>query len=225
MKVLAVAFPGMTLIDLVAPLQALSVIPGFESQIAWKTRGTVSSDAGISVVATHSFSEAWVEPDVLFVPGNTNALCKLLSDDETINFVSKAGQGAGWVTSVCNGSLLLGAAGLLKGYRAGCYWYTREQLRLFGAEPDSARVVFDRNRATGGGMTAGVDFGLALLGKLAGEDTGRLFELLFEYAPEPPYMVGRPELAQAELVQAAENILQGLMPKADIVAAASKWKR
>jgi cyclohexyl-isocyanide hydratase len=184
MRVLALAFPGMTLIDLVAPLQALSAVPGTQVQVAWKSRGPVPTDAGVSVIATH----------------------------------------AGWITSVCNGSLLLGAAGLLKGFRAGCYWYTRDQLALFGAIPDPSRVVFDRNRATGGGMTAGVDFGLALVGKLVGEDTGRLFELLFEYAPDPPFKVGRPELAPPPLLGAARDMLSTLMPRGDVEAAASKWK-
>jgi cyclohexyl-isocyanide hydratase len=224
MRVLALAFPGMTLIDLVAPLQALSAVPGTQVQVAWKSRGPVPTDAGVSVIATHAFGETWRDPDVLFVPGNTVALCKLLHDDETVRFVAEIGQHAGWITSVCNGSLLLGAAGLLKGFRAGCYWYTRDQLALFGAIPDPSRVVFDRNRATGGGMTAGVDFGLALVGKLVGEDTGRLFELLFEYAPDPPFKVGRPELAPPPLLGAARDMLSTLMPRGDVEAAASKWK-
>ena len=195
MKVLSLVFPGFTLIDLAAPMQAFSMMPEVESQIVWKEKGVVASDAGAAVIATQDFESCWTDPDILFVPGNTRSLFKQLQDDRVVDFVAEVGSRAKWITSVCNGSLLLGAAGLLKGYKAASYWYTRDHLSLFGAIPTDARYVIDRNRATGGGMTAGVDFGIAMIGEIMGPEAGRLFELLFEYAPEPPFGTGRPELA------------------------------
>ena len=212
MKILALVFPGFTFIDLAAPMQALMMLPEAKSQIVWQKKGVVASDAGVDVHASEDFQSCWKDPDILFVPGNTLALFRQLQDDRTLDFLSDLGSRATWVTSVCNGSLLLGAAGLLKGYKAASYWYTREQLRLFGAIPTDARYVIDRNRATGGGMTAGVDFGLAMVGQILGEPAGRIFELLFEYAPQPPFGTGRPELADPETLAAATETLKGLMP-------------
>jgi len=202
MKVLAVAFPGFTFIDLAGPMQAFMMLPGFSSQVVWHSKGTVDSDAGVSVQAT----------EILFVPGNTVSLFKLLQDDRTLDVIADLGSGAKWITSVCNGSLLLGAAGLLKGYKAASYWYTREYLSLFGAIPTDARYVVDRNRATGGGMTAGIDFGLAMVGQIAGEAIGRVAELSFEYAPQPPFGTGRPELADPATLAQTTEILKHLMP-------------
>jgi cyclohexyl-isocyanide hydratase len=212
MKVLSLAFPGFTFIDLAAPMQAFMMLPEFSSQVVWQNKGTVESDAGASVLATEDFSTCWRDPDILFVPGNTVSLFKLLQDDRTLDFVADVGSRAKWITSVCNGSLLLGAAGLLKGYKAASYWYTREHLSLFGAIPTDERWVIDRNRATGGGMTAGVDFGLAMVGQIAGEATGRVAELAFEYAPKPPFGTGRPELADPATLAAVTGMLKHLMP-------------
>ncbi|SDO70593.1 DJ-1/PfpI family protein [Afipia sp. GAS231] len=212
MKVLAVAFPGFTFIDLAGPMQAFMMLPGFSSQVVWHSKGTIDSDAGVSVQATEDFGSCWKDPDILFVPGNTVSLFKLLQDDRTLDVIADLGSGAKWITSVCNGSLLLGAAGLLKGYKAGSYWYTREHLSLFGAIPTDARYVIDRNRATGGGMTAGVDFGLAMVGHIAGEAVGRVAELCFEYAPQPPFGTGRPELADPATLAKTTEALKHLMP-------------
>jgi cyclohexyl-isocyanide hydratase len=212
MKILSLAFPGFTFIDLAGPMQALSLLPEATSQIVWKQEGPVKSDAGIGVIATNNFENCWKDPDIVFVPGNTNALFELLKDDRALDFIADRGSRAQWVTSVCNGSLALGAAGLLQGYKAASYWYTREYLSLFGAIPTDERYVFDRNRATGGGMTAGVDFGLAVVGHLLGEQTGKIFELLFEYAPKPPFGTGRPELADEITLAGATDILRNLMP-------------
>jgi len=112
MKVLALAFPGFTFIDLAGPMQAFMMLPGFSSQVVWQSRGVVDSDAGVSVQATEDFQSCWKDPDILFVPGNSIYLFKQLQDDRTIDFIADAGSRAKWITSVCNGSLLLGAAGL-----------------------------------------------------------------------------------------------------------------
>ena len=118
---------------------------------------------------------------------------------------------ARWVFSVCTGSLLLVAAGLLRGYRAAVHWGAREALSQFGAEPSTERICVDRNRLTGGGVTAGIDFGIAMAGRWAGQSMGRVVELLLEYAPQPPYGTGRPELADPQTLAAARTALEQAM--------------
>ncbi len=134
MKVLALVYPGMTLLDLVGPLQAWSFLPGYEVQYVWHRPGTVLTDCGLGVQATHSFEDAWTDPDVLFVGGGAKPTLDLLGDSAAIAFLADRGSRARWVCSVCTGSLLLGAAGLLRGYRAAVHWGAREALSQFGAE-------------------------------------------------------------------------------------------
>jgi cyclohexyl-isocyanide hydratase len=211
MKVLAMVYPGMTLLDLVGPVQAWSFLPGYEVQYAWHRAGPVRSDCGLSVNATHGFEDAWQDPDVLVVGGGAKPTLDLLQDPEAIAFLADRGSRARWVCSVCTGALLLGAAGLLRGYKAATHWGARDALRQFGAEPTDERVCIDRNRITGGGITAGVDFGIAVAGHWAGESTGRLIELIMEYAPEPPHGTGRPDLADPETLAAARAAMQKAM--------------
>ena len=211
MKVLALVYPGMTLLDLVGPLQAWSFLPGYEVQYAWHCSGPVPTDCGLSVQATNSFEDAWTDPDVLIVGGGAKPTLDLLGDSAVIAFLADRGSRARWVCSVCTGSLLLGAAGLLRGYRAAVHWGAREALTQFGAEPSSERVCVDRNRLTGGGITAGVDFGITMAGHWAGEGVGRVIELIMEYAPQPPYGTGRPDLADAQTLATARTAMQQAM--------------
>jgi cyclohexyl-isocyanide hydratase len=211
MKVLALVYPGMTLLDLVGPMQAWSFLPGYEVQYAWHRPGAVSTDCGLGVQATHSFEDAWTDPDVLFVGGGAKPTLDLLSDSAAIAFLADRGSRSRWVCSVCTGSLLLGAAGLLRGYRAAVHWGARETLTQFGAEPSSERVCVDRNRLTGGGVTAGIDFGITVAGHWAGENMGRVIELILEYAPQPPYGTGRPDLADPQTLAAARAAVQQAM--------------
>jgi cyclohexyl-isocyanide hydratase len=211
MKVLALVYPGMTLLDLVGPVQAWSFLPGYEVQYAWHRSGPVQSDCGLSVQATHSFEDAWTDPDALVVGGGAKPTLDLLGDSRAIAFIADRGSRARWVCSVCTGSLLLGAAGLLRGYRAAAHWGARDALRQFGAEPSDERVCVDRNRLTGAGITAGVDFGIAVAGRWAGESTGRLIELIMEYAPQPPYGTGRPDLADPQTLATARAAVQQAM--------------
>ena len=211
MKVLAMVYPGMTLLDLVGPVQAWSFLPGYEIQYAWHCPGPVLTDCGLRVQATHSFEDAWKDPDVLLVGGGAKPTLDLLGDSTVIAFLADRGSRAGWVCSVCTGALLLGAAGLLRGYRAAVHWGARDALAQFGAETSNERVCFDRNRITGGGITAGVDFGITAAGHWAGESTGRLIELIMEYAPQPPYGTGRPDLADAQTLAAAKAAMQQAM--------------
>ena len=211
MKVLALVYPGMTLLDLVGPVQAWSFLPGYEVQYAWRRAGAVPTDCGLSVQATNSFEDAWTDPDVLIVTGGAKPTLDLLGDSAAIAFVADRGSRAHWVCSVCTGSLLLGAAGLLRGYRASVHWGAREALAQFGAEPSNERVCIARKRLTGGGITAGVDFGITMAGQWAGESMGRVIELIMEYAPQPPYGTGRPDLADAQTLAAARAAMQQAM--------------
>ncbi len=211
MKVLTLVYPGMTLLDVIGPLQAWSFLPGYEVQYTWHRSGAVPTDCGLSVQATKSFEDAWTDPDVLFVGGGAKPTLDLLGDSAAIAFLADRGSRARWVCSVCTGSLLLGAAGLLRGYRAAVHWGAREALTQYGAEPSSERVCIDRNRLTGGGITAGIDFGIRVAGHWAGEDLARVIELVMEYAPQPPYGTGRPGLADAQTLTAARSALQHAM--------------
>jgi cyclohexyl-isocyanide hydratase len=224
MKVLALIYPGLTLQDVLGPLQTWMVLPGFELQLVWKEKGPVVSDCAVPVVATHDFKDAWTDPDILLVGGGGKPTFDLLEDEETLTFLADRGARARWVTSVCTGSLVLGAAGLLEGYRSACYWYAREHLAAFGAIPSPERVVIDRNRASGGGVTAGIDFGLRMIGTLAGEPLGRAAELLIEYAPAPPYGCGRPEDADPETLAMTKAILAGGMQDDVISRAAARLR-
>jgi cyclohexyl-isocyanide hydratase len=211
MRVLALVYPGMTLLDLVGPMQAWSLLPDYEVQYVWRQAGTVLSDCGLGVNATHGFEDAWSDPDALFVGGGAKPTLDLMGDSGAVAFLADRGSRARWVCSVCTGSLVLGAAGLLRGYRAASHWSMQDALRQFGAEPSSDRVCVDRNRLTGGGVTAGIDFGIAVAGQWAGESKGRVIELLLEYAPQPPYGTGRPDRADAQTLAAARALLQGAM--------------
>ena len=211
MKVLALVYPGMTLLDMVGPLQAWSFLPGYEVQYVWHRSDAVLTDCGLSVQATHSFADAWADPDVLLVGGGAKPTLDLMGDAAAIAFLADRGSRARWVCSVCTGALLLGAAGLLRGYRAAVHWGAREALSQFGAEPSGERVCVDRNRLTGGGITAGIDFGIKMAGLWAGEGTGRVIELIMEYAPQPPFGSGRPELADAQTLAAARAAMHQAM--------------
>lgn len=211
MKLQFIVWPDFTLADLVGPLQVLTQLPGAETQIVWKAPGPVVSDTGVAVVATHSLSDAWKDVDLIMVPGGGGTMDRL-HDDETLEFLADRGSRAGWVTSVCTGSLVLGVAGLLDGYEAASHWYTNNLLSRFGAIPRDARVVIDRNRVTGGGVTAGVDFGITMLAEIEGEQFAKTAELLIEYAPDPPFGTGRPELADQVTYQIAVDRLESVFP-------------
>lgn len=202
MRVQILVYPGMTLLDLVGPLQVWATRPGWETQFVWKRVGPVVTDSGLSVNATASFADAWRAPDILFVPGGFIPTFELLDDPAVIEFLRNQGADAKWVTSVCTGAILLGAAGLLKGYRASTHWAVHDSLALFGAIPTQERWVIDRNRVTGGGVTAGIDFGLALVAHIAGPDRARATQLWLEYSPQPPFNSGTP--AQASPATVAE---------------------
>ncbi len=222
MRIATVVFPGVTAIDFIGPLNAWMMLPDFELQVVAGAVGPVPTDCGMDVLATHDFDTCWQDPDVLLMPGAGRGLFEFLQDDASLDGIARLGGNAKWVTSVCTGSLALGAAGLLKGYRAACYWYARDALAHFGATPDEGRVVIDRNRASGGGMTSGIDFAIHMAGEWFGPDAGRLIELSLEYAPQPPFGVGRPELADPATLATARAILETQMPLAMALQAARR---
>lgn len=197
-------FPRVTQLDLTGPAQVLGRVPGAQVHLAWKTRHPVPTDAGFSILPTTTFGEC-PSLDVLCVPGGFG-VADQLTDPQTLEFLRRQGRDARYVTSVCNGSLLLGAAGLLQGYRAACHWMWRQYLPRFGAIPVAERVVRDRNRISGGGVTAGIDFGFALAAELAGEDTARMLQLALEYDPQPPFDSGSPDKAGPQRVAALREL-------------------
>ncbi len=193
-------YPHFTLLDLAGPQSAL----GFHSNtlLFWKDLEPVPTDSGISLNPTHTFADAPAALDVLFVPGGVGTH-SAMEDAEVVGFLRRMGPRSRYITSVCSGSLLLGMAGLLDGYRAATHWSAYETLEALGVTPGRERVVVDRNRFTGGGVTAGIDFGLTLLAELRGEGVARVTQLLMEYDPQPPFAAGHPRVAGEALTKAA----------------------
>lgn len=191
-------FPQVTQLDLTGPAQVLSRVPGAQVHLIWKTLDPVKTDVGFTINPTSNFAQC-PTLDVLCVPGGAG-VDFLLNDSETLAFLRQQAATAKYVTSVCTGSLVLGAAGLLKGYKSACHWMWQQYLPRFGAIPVPARIVRDRNRISGGGVTAGIDFGLELAAELAGEDVAKAIQLTFEYSPQPPFACGSPDSAPPELV-------------------------
>jgi len=189
-------YPNVTQLDATGPAQVLCYVPGATVHMIWKTLDPVPTDAGFSIVPTTTYATC-PQLDVLCVPGSAGEVA-LMTDEETLSFLRRQATHARYVTSVCTGSLVLGAAGLLKGYKSACHWAWRDMLVPLGAEPVAARIVRDRNRLSGGGVTAGIDFGLALAAELAGEEAAKLIQLALEYDPQPPFDFGSPEKAGPE---------------------------
>lgn len=200
MDIAFLLFPGVTQLDLTGPAQVLSRLPGAKVHLVWHSLDPVPTDAGFSILPNATLDDL-PKPDLLCIPGGMG-IADVIDDDIALQWVRRAGADARWVTSVCTGALILGAAGLLEGYQATTHWAWHDKLSLFGAIPVKARSVIDRNRATGGGVTAGIDFALALVAKIAGEDTARTIQLALEYDPAPPFNSGSPEGAGAETVAA-----------------------
>ena len=195
-RVAFLLFPNVTQLDLTGPAQVLSRLGNATIDLVAKTREPVPTDAGFALLPTATFADA-TQPDILCVPGGFG-VNDAIEDAATLAWVQQVAGNASCVTSVCTGSLILGAAGLLKGYRATCHWAQHHHLAAFGAIPVHERVVTDRNRVTGGGVTAGIDFALTLTAAIRGEAHARLVQLSLEYDPAPPFDSGSPDRADAE---------------------------
>lgn len=212
-RIACLLFPNVTQLDLTGPVQVLSRLGNARLDLVWTTRDPVQTDAGFAILPTATLADV-PQADILCVPGGFG-VNDVIANDMVMDWVSRVGREAQWVTSVCTGSLILGAAGLLEGYRAGCHWGQRHMLPLFGATPVAERVVIDRNRVTGGGVTAGIDFALTLTALLRGEAHAKAVQLSLEYMPQPPFDSGSPERAGPEIVAAVERRIQALVPTRD----------
>lgn len=211
-----VIFPGMTQLDMTGPHQVFSMMPDTRVLLLWKTLELVTSSEGMTILPTTTFNDC-PALDVLCVPGGAIGQVEMMQDAEVLEFLRQQGKTAKYITSVCTGSLILAAAGLLQGYRAACHWAFRDQLAMLGVEVGTQRVVVDRNRITGGGVTAGIDFGLVVVGKLCGEESAKMIQLLLEYNPAPPFNAGSPESAGDILVEQVKKIGEQLI-EASLVA-------
>lgn len=207
LEVVVLTYPGVTMQDYIGPSTILGFFGFFgRVRVFWKNLEPVVSDIGFKTVPNATFAECPERVDVLLVPGGPGAM-DMIKDEEVLDFVRACGQRAAYVTSVCTGSLILGAAGLLDGYRATSHWSAVDLLAAYGAIPVRERVVADRNRFSGGGVTAGIDFGLTLLAKIKGEKMAKMAQLGAEYNPQPPFEAGSPETAGPEIVNAVNELI------------------
>ncbi len=217
-QVALLIYPMMTALDLVGPQQILASMGNVDVHLVWKDKNTLYTDSGIPMQATKTLAECPDHLTVLFVPGGSRGTVPLMNDPEVISFLTEKAKTARYVTSVCTGGLLLGAAGLLKGYRANTHWAYRDLLPLMGATPVSERVVIDRNRITGGGVTAGLDFGLRLVALLRNDKHAKSTQLAFEYDPQPPFHAGTPSGAGEDITHMLQTVLAPIHAEAEAAA-------
>jgi len=207
-RIVFAIYPGMTHLDFTGPHQFLSRLPGSETIVASPAGGNVEAD-GLTFGNTVRIADVR-SCDLICVPGGINAT-KVAQDQSFTAEIRRLGLSARYITSVCTGSLILGAAGLLRGRRAACHWAFAELLPIFGAIHDPSRVARDGNIITGGGVTAGIDFALTVLAEIGGDDLAQTIQLGLEYAPAPPFDSGRPELAPAHIRDRYEIMRQRLL--------------
>ncbi|HTN85599.1 MAG TPA: DJ-1/PfpI family protein [Sorangium sp.] len=218
-------YPGFTALDLIGPQTSFSFLDDVKIHLVWKTLDPITTDSGITLFPTASFETCPEELAVLFVPGGVAGTFAVMKDGEVLDFLAARGEQASYVTSVCTGSLVLGAAGLLRGHRATTHWGFREVLPLLGAERVDARYVEDRNRITGGGVTSGIDFGLRVAAKMRDDAAAQRAQLIMEYDPDPPFQAGSPESAPAALVEQTRGEIAPALAEAKLIAeqAQARW--
>ena len=191
-------FPDITQLDMTGPYEVFTKIPGAQVHLIWKNREPVTAGGGMRISPTTTFADC-PPLDLICVPGGAG-MNPLLNDSETVDFIRRQAKGARYVTSVCTGALVLGAAGLLKGKRATTHWMSLEMLAAFGATPVAERVVIDGNVITGGGVTAGIDFALQVAAQIVDEDLAKSIQLAIEYDPHHPFDAGSTKRADPALV-------------------------
>lgn len=196
-------FPRLTQLDLTGPFEVFANTPGATVHLIWKSRDPITAVTGMKILPDTTFDEC-PQLDVLCVPGGTG-VAELMEDAEVLDFLRRQAVAARYVTSVCTGALVLGAAGLLKGRRATTHWASHDFLATLGAIPTHGRVVRDGNLFTGGGVTAGIDFALTLVAELCGKDVAQAIQLQIEYAPSPPFDAGSPDTAPSEILTIARQ--------------------
>ena len=193
-------FDGLTALDAIGPYEVLRSVPGWEVSFVGRRRGAVRTDSGsLGLAADHAFADR-PAADILLIPGGEGNR-PLLDDDEVLDWVREVDRGSRWTTSVCTGSLVLGAAGLLEGRRATGHWLYLEPLREYGAEPQVGRWVEDGKLLTAAGVSAGIDMALHLVGREAGTEVAQAIQLMIEYDPQPPFDAGSPAKAPAPIVE------------------------
>ena len=203
MQIGFVIFPNLTQLDFTGPLQVLARLPGAIIHVVAKTLQPVVSDSVLMLMPTTTFADC-PTLNLLCIPGGFG-VDQAMEDEETMEFVRRQGAGANYVTSVCTGAFILGAAGLLRGKKATTHWAYHHLLPRVGAIPVKERVVRDGNRFTGGGVTAGIDFALTLMAEIAGPDIAQAVQLSLEYDPHPPFSSGSPRVAQQAVKKAADE--------------------
>jgi cyclohexyl-isocyanide hydratase len=213
-------FPKLTQLDLTGPVQVFSSVPGAKLHLVWKRIEPVPSDSVLTLTPTTTFADC-PPCDVICVPGGAGT-DDMVNDEEVLAFLRQQADGAKYITSVCTGSLVLGAAGLLKGYRAATHWSARDHLAALGAIVSNERVCVDRNRITGGGVTAGIDFALTLISHLVDRKTAEAIQLRLEYNPAPPFNAGSPETAPSDVLALVnERVASSKSRRAEAVARAA----
>ncbi|MBK4783126.1 MAG: DJ-1/PfpI family protein [Pantoea sp. Pent] len=196
-------FPALTQLDLTGPFEVFARAPDTKVHLIWKNLELVVSDRGMAIQPTTTF-DACPVLDIICVPGGPGQI-NLMEDEEVLSFIRAQSKQAKLVTSVCTGSLVLGAAGLLEGYKATTHWASLDQLALLGAEPVNERVVRDRNHITGAGVTSGIDFALSVVSEMFGPDIAQNIQLHMEYDPAPPFDCGSPRSASEEQLKKAQQ--------------------
>ncbi|UOM37245.1 DJ-1/PfpI family protein [Acuticoccus sp. I52.16.1] len=210
-------FPNITQLDMTGPLQVFCSVAEAEVHLVWKTTDPVPSDTSLVITPTITLADC-PQLDLICVPGGLGT-DPLMEDPEVLDFLRRQAEGAAYVTSVCTGALVLGAAGLLKGYRATTHWNALSALPLLGAEVVRERVVVDRNRMTGGGVTAGIDLGLTVVAEMFGRPVAEFVQLRLEYNPQPPFDAGSPDTAPAEVVASTRARMEAARLKRMEIAA------
>lgn len=219
-----ILFPRLTQLDLTAPFEVFTRMPDTTVELVAASREPVIAEGGLAIVPQATFDDA-SPANLLFLPGGIGVNDAML-DARLLAFVRSQAAGAQWITSVCTGALILGAAGLLRGYEATTHWSAMEFLPRFGARPVQRRVVRDRNRITGGGVTAGLDFALTVAAELHGEAVAKAIQLGLEYDPQPPFDSGSPRAAGEQLVAAVRRRLEKMQTtRADAVERAASEER
>ncbi len=212
-----VLYPDLTQLDLSGPFEVFSRMPGAEVHLVWKSLEPVRADTGLQLLPTTRMADC-PQFDVICVPGGPGQI-DLMEDATLLDFLLSQAREAKFVTSVCTGSLILGAAGLLEGYKASTYWACTDLLQKYGAIYEPGRVVKDRNRITGGGVTAGIDFALTVVAELAGEQVAKMIQLSIEYNPAPPFSCGHPDVADPHIVEAMRALMSDRLEARQLQAA------
>ncbi|HUB64499.1 MAG TPA: DJ-1/PfpI family protein [Methylocella sp.] len=216
MHVVMLLYPRMTQLDLTGPYEVLVQFEELSLHLVSKKGEPVMDSGGLRLTPTANF-ENCPKADILFVPGGPGQIA-LMEDSEVLDFLRRQAEGATYVTSVCTGSLILAAAGLLTGYHATCHWLSLYQLSFFDVVPVRKRVVIDRNRMTGAGVTSGIDFALTLVGQLFGEKRAKRAQLAMEYDPKPPFVGGSPANSASELVESLRAATASFQKEREAVA-------